>query len=151
MNTNLLWVAIAWTVMVAPTALAQKDIEVTPFIGGQINTGLDLSTARFNGLDVQNGINYGVSVGYLIGNYAGVEFMRCGYLFAGVSDEEWPLSRSFLWFVHSADPFRQLFNWSERRKETQGRCLFGLKFYEYLRRREHVRLPFRSLFHQHQA
>src|ERR1700745_2408668 len=74
MKTNLLWAAIAWTVIVAPTALAQEGIEVTPFIGGQINTGLDLSTARYNRLDVQNGRNYGVSVGYLIGKYAGIEF-----------------------------------------------------------------------------
>jgi opacity protein-like surface antigen len=74
MKTNLLWAAIAWTVIVAPTALAQKGIEITPFIGGQINTGLDLSTARFNRLDVQNGLNYGVSAGYLIGKYAGIEF-----------------------------------------------------------------------------
>ena len=72
---NLLRAAIAWTVIVAPAASAQKGIEVTPFIGGQINTGLDLSTARFNRLDVQNGRNYGVSVGYLIGKYAGIEFM----------------------------------------------------------------------------
>jgi opacity protein-like surface antigen len=75
MKTNLLWAAIAWAVIVAPTALAQKGIEVTPFIGGQINTGLDLSTARYSRLDVQNGLNYGVSVGYLIGTHAGVEFM----------------------------------------------------------------------------
>src|SRR5690348_18207186 len=75
MKTNLLWAAIAWIVIVAPTTLAQKGIEVTPFIGGQVNTGLDLSTARYNRLDVQNGINYGVGVGYLIGNHAGIEFM----------------------------------------------------------------------------
>jgi len=75
MKTNLLWAAIACSVIVVPTALAQKGIEVTPFIGGQINTGLDLSTARYNRLDVQNGRNYGVSVGYLIGKYAGIEFM----------------------------------------------------------------------------
>jgi len=75
MKTNLLWAAITWTISVAPTALAQKGIEVTPFMGGQINTGLDLSTARFNRLEVQNGINYGVSAGYLISNYTGVEFM----------------------------------------------------------------------------
>jgi len=75
MNANLLWAAIAWTVVAAPTAWAQRGIEVTPFIGGQINGGLALSTPVYNRLDVQNGVNYGISVGYLIGKHAGVEFM----------------------------------------------------------------------------
>jgi hypothetical protein len=75
MKTSLLWAAIAWTVVAAPTAWAQRGIEVTPFIGGQINGGLDLATARFNRLEVQNGLNYGVSVSSLIGKYTGVEFM----------------------------------------------------------------------------
>ena len=75
MKTNLLLAAIAWIVVAAPTAWAQKGIEVTPFIGGQINSGLDLSTPVYNRIEVQNGLNYGVSVGYLIGNHAGVEFM----------------------------------------------------------------------------
>ena len=65
MNANLLWAAIAWTVVAAPTAWAQRGIEVTPFIGGQINGGLALSTPVYNRLDVQNGLNYGVSAGYL--------------------------------------------------------------------------------------
>lgn len=72
---NLLSAAIAWTVLVAPIAWAQRGIEVTPFIGGQINGGVDLSTALFKRIDVQNGLNYGVSGSYLIGTYTGVEFM----------------------------------------------------------------------------
>ncbi|MGC1904714.1 MAG: outer membrane beta-barrel protein [Candidatus Acidiferrum sp.] len=75
MKRNLLWTAIAWTVVAAPAALAQRGIEVTPFIGGQINGGVDLATARFHRLDVQNGLNYGVSASYSIGNYTAVEFM----------------------------------------------------------------------------
>ena len=75
MKKNLLLAAIAWTVVAAPTAWAQRGIEVTPFIGGQINGGLDLSTPLYNRLDVQNGLNYGVNAGYLIGKYGGVEFM----------------------------------------------------------------------------
>jgi opacity protein-like surface antigen len=75
MKTNLLLAAIAWTVVGAPTARAQRGIEVTPFIGGQINGGLNLSTALYNRLDVQNGLNFGVSAGYLIGKYSGVEFI----------------------------------------------------------------------------
>ena len=74
MKKNLLLAAIAWTVVAAPTAWAQRGIEVTPFIGGQINGGLDLSTPLYNRLDVQNGLNYGVNAGYLIGKYGGVEF-----------------------------------------------------------------------------
>jgi len=75
MRTNLLLATTVWAVLAAPTAWAQRGIEVTPFIGGQINGGLDLSTALYNRIDVQNGLNYGVSVGYLIGTNAGVEFM----------------------------------------------------------------------------
>ena len=75
MRTNLLWVAIAWTAVAAPITRAQRGIEVTPFIGAQINGGIDLATARFNRLEVQNGLNYGVSIGSLIGNYTGIEFM----------------------------------------------------------------------------
>jgi len=72
---HLLSAAIAWTVLVAPIAWAQRGIEVTPFIGGQINGGVDLSTALFKRIDVRNGLNYGVSGSYLIGTYTGVEFM----------------------------------------------------------------------------
>jgi opacity protein-like surface antigen len=76
MNAKLLLAAIAWTVLTAPTAWAQKGIEVTPFIGGQINGGVDLSTALYNRIDVQNGVNYGVSASYAIGSkYTAVEFM----------------------------------------------------------------------------
>jgi opacity protein-like surface antigen len=72
---NLLWIAIAWSLVAAPATLAQRGIEVTPFVGGQINGGIDLATTHFDRLDVKNGLNYGVSATYLIGNYTGVEFM----------------------------------------------------------------------------
>ena len=75
MKTNLLLASIAWIVVAAPSAWAQRGIEVTPFIGGQTNGGLDLSTALYNRIDIQNGLNYGVSVGYLISKHASVEFM----------------------------------------------------------------------------
>jgi opacity protein-like surface antigen len=74
MRANLV-LAIVWLIVAAPTAWAQRGIEVTPFIGGQINGGLDLSTPLYNRIDVQNGLNFGVGVGYLIGNYGSVEFM----------------------------------------------------------------------------
>ena len=75
MKLNLLCAAVVFSVVGAPTAWAQRGIEVTPFIGGQINGGLDLSTAAYNRIDMQNGLNYGVNVGYLIGTHAGVEFI----------------------------------------------------------------------------
>jgi hypothetical protein len=45
--------------LTAPAVWAQKGIEVTPFVGGQINGGVSLSTSLYNNLDVQNGLNYG--------------------------------------------------------------------------------------------
>ena len=74
MKTNLLWAAIVWTAVAAPTAWAQSGIEITPFVGGQFNGGLDLSTTLFRNIDVQNGMNYGFSAGYLLGKRGGVEF-----------------------------------------------------------------------------
>ncbi len=74
MKTNLV-LAIAWTVVAVPTAWAQKGIEVTPFVGGQVNSGLNVATGPFNNIDVQNGLNFGVSAGYLMGTHAGIEFM----------------------------------------------------------------------------
>src|SRR6478735_5153860 len=74
MRTNLL-LAIAWTVVAAPTAWGQKGIEGTPFFGGQTNGGIDLSTALYKRIEVQNGTNYGVTAGYLIGNSGTLEFM----------------------------------------------------------------------------
>ena len=66
---------MAWIVVAAPTAWSQKGIEIAPFVGRQINSGLDISTAVFNRIEVQNGLNYGISGVYLLGEYTGVEFM----------------------------------------------------------------------------
>ena len=65
---------IALVIIAAPKVVAQ-NIEVTPFIGGQANGGLDLSTTIFRRIEVKNGLNYGVSLGYLLGEHGGVEFM----------------------------------------------------------------------------
>jgi opacity protein-like surface antigen len=75
MKMNLQLVAILWTVVAVPAVWAQKGIEFTPFIGGQLNSSLDLATGHYTRLDVQNGLNFGVSAGYLIGTHAGIEFM----------------------------------------------------------------------------
>ena len=74
MRTNFL-LALVWTVLTAPAAWSQKGIEITPFAGWQINGGLDITTPVFNRIDVQNGLNFGISGSYSLGEYTGVEFM----------------------------------------------------------------------------
>src|SRR6476646_9515996 len=56
-----------------PSASAQK-VEITPFVGGQINGGVDLSTTLFNRIDVKNSLNYGLAVDYLLAEHYGLEF-----------------------------------------------------------------------------
>ncbi len=59
--------------LASPSAFAQK-VEITPHVGGQINGGVDLSTTLFHRLEVQNGLSYGVTGGYLFGEHFGIEF-----------------------------------------------------------------------------
>ena len=56
-----------------PSAFAQR-FEIGGFVGGQLNGGVDLSTSLFRRIDVQNSVNYGVTAGYLLGEYFGLEF-----------------------------------------------------------------------------
>ena len=74
MRTYLV-MAMAWMVLAAPAVWAQKGIEITPFVGYQINGGLGLTTPVFNRLNLHNGINFGVAGSYQLGQYTGVEFM----------------------------------------------------------------------------
>ncbi len=67
------WLAV-WMILGAATAMGQ-NVELTGFIGRQMNGGLDLSTAFFRRMDVQNGRTYGLAAGYLRGDHYGVEFM----------------------------------------------------------------------------
>jgi len=67
------WLAVC-LLFGAATAMAQ-NVELTGFIGRQMNGGLDLSTAIFRRIDVQNGANYGLAAGFLRGDYYGAEFM----------------------------------------------------------------------------
>jgi opacity protein-like surface antigen len=55
------------------SALAQ-NVEVTANVGGQINGGVDLSTSLFHRIDVHNSVNYGLTLGYLLGEHYSVEF-----------------------------------------------------------------------------
>jgi opacity protein-like surface antigen len=51
-----------------------QNVEITGYGGGQVNGGLDLSTTAFRRLEVGNSANYGVILGYLVGDHLGVEF-----------------------------------------------------------------------------
>jgi opacity protein-like surface antigen len=52
-----------------------QNFEIGANVGGQINGGLDsFSTSLFNRLEVGNGVNYGITVGYLVGEHYGIEF-----------------------------------------------------------------------------
>jgi len=56
------------------TSVLAQNIEVTAHAGGQINGGLDLSTSLFHRIEVGNGVNYGLTAGYLLGDHYGIEF-----------------------------------------------------------------------------
>ncbi len=56
------------------TPMFAQNVEVTGSVGSQINGGLNLSTSLFDRIEVANGVNYGITVGYLLGEHGGVEF-----------------------------------------------------------------------------
>lgn len=67
---------LLWLVLLATaTVVAAQNVEVTPFAGGQINGGLNVNSAFFHRIEVQNAVNYGASLGYLLGEHTGIEFM----------------------------------------------------------------------------
>src|SRR5262245_31500604 len=66
--------AAACLMLPVPLALGQ-NFEVSGLVGGQVNGGLDLSTTFFHRLEVENGLSYGVTAGYLLGEHYGVEFL----------------------------------------------------------------------------
>jgi opacity protein-like surface antigen len=72
LQRNLLLIAAA-VISFIPLSWAQ-NFELTGQIGGQINGGLDLSTSFYRRIEVGNGLNYGVTFGYLLGERYGVEF-----------------------------------------------------------------------------
>lgn len=55
------------------SAIAQ-NIELTGQVGGQLNGGLNISTTLFNRIEVANGVNYGITLGYLLGEHYSAEF-----------------------------------------------------------------------------
>jgi Outer membrane protein beta-barrel domain len=56
------------------TSAFAQNFELGANVGGQLNGGLDLSTTIFHRIEVGNGVNYGVTAGYLLGEHYGVEF-----------------------------------------------------------------------------
>ena len=73
MKTMLLS-AFASLLFLTPALVFAQSVELTAHIGGQINGGVDLSTTRFRRLEVQNGLNYGATLGFLLGEHYGAEF-----------------------------------------------------------------------------
>jgi len=71
---NILFRAFACLFFLTSVFGFAQKIEVTGYGGGQINGGLDLSTTLFQRIEVGNGANYGVILGYLAGEHAGIEF-----------------------------------------------------------------------------
>lgn len=60
--------------LLTPAFLFAQNVEITGYGGGQINGGLDLSTTIFQRIEVGNSTNYGVILGYLVGEHGSVEF-----------------------------------------------------------------------------
>src|SRR5215472_18342123 len=74
MKIKLIAMTACATLVLLGSAFAQ-NFELTPHVGGQINGGLDLTTSLFHRFEVANGVNYGVSLGYLLGEHSEVEFL----------------------------------------------------------------------------
>jgi opacity protein-like surface antigen len=77
--TTVLCLAFAGLLLLTPAFSTAQNVEVTGYVGGQINGGVDFANTittlgTFNRLEVQNGVNYGVILGYLLGEHGGVEF-----------------------------------------------------------------------------
>lgn len=70
----LIVVSVVTCAVAQESSLAAQKFEVTFMVGGQINGGYDLSTSLFNRIEVANGVNYGITAGYLLGEHGGIEF-----------------------------------------------------------------------------
>lgn len=67
------FLSIAAFLLFIASASAQ-NVEVTAYVGGQINGGYNFSTSLFHRLEVGNSVNYGIMAGYLLGEHGSVEF-----------------------------------------------------------------------------
>ena len=73
MNSKII-LALALTAILFLTPASAQNVEVTGYVGGKFTGGADLSTTIFQRIEVDNSTNYGVSLGYLLGEHYGVEF-----------------------------------------------------------------------------
>lgn len=71
---SIFFSALASFLLLTSASAFAQNIEVTGYVGGQITGGVDLSTTIFDRVEVDNSVNYGLSVGYLLGENYGVEF-----------------------------------------------------------------------------
>jgi len=71
---TILLLAVACSFLTPVISVAQHNFEIGGYVGGQINGGVDLSTTIFHRIEVQNGTNYGITAGYLLGEHGGIEF-----------------------------------------------------------------------------
>ncbi len=74
MKTRMLSAITSFLLLTSAAAFAQ-NVEITGNIGYQVNGGLDdLQTPLFQRLEVENSMNYGASLGYLVSDGLGLEF-----------------------------------------------------------------------------
>ena len=73
MSAKITFFSIAALLLFVASASAQ-NVEVTAYVGGQINGGYNFSTSLFHRLEVGNSVNYGIIAGYLLGEHGSVEF-----------------------------------------------------------------------------
>ncbi len=71
MKTKFVSILLLYSFVVSAFA---QNFEITGQIGGQVNGGVDLSTSLFHRIEVANGVNYGITAGYLVGEHYGAEF-----------------------------------------------------------------------------
>jgi hypothetical protein len=64
---TILLLAVGGFFLTPVISFAQQNFEIGGYVGGQINGGVDLSTTLFHRIEVQNGTNYGITAGYLLG------------------------------------------------------------------------------------
>ena len=64
---TILLLAVGGFFLTPVLSFAQQNFEIGGYVGGQINGGVDLSTTLFHRIEVQNGTNYGITAGYLLG------------------------------------------------------------------------------------
>ena len=75
MKAKTLLLAVLASLLILSTAPSySQNVEITGNVGYQVNGGADLQTSIFHRIEVGNSFNYGLTVGYLLGEHYGLEF-----------------------------------------------------------------------------